>query len=243
LLTRTDATAPKHKGISYLLVPMRQPGVEVRGITQPDGTAEFCEVFFTDARCPKDNVVGGVNNGWQVANSTLAFERGMSATTGYRRFEEEYRLMLAAAIENGRICDHGTRQRLMQFYSKIQILRFNGLRSLGATLSEKKDLGVIALGVANKMFWSEMHQRAMELALDIYGAHSMLIDTGPASGTWPGALREKRRAGYPASAMMSSFFFSRSETIWGGTSQIQRNIVGERVLGLPKEPKPAGGEK
>ena len=243
LLTRTDATAPKHKGISYLLVPMRQPGVEVRGITQPDGTAEFCEVFFTDARCPKDNVVGGVNNGWQVANSTLAFERGMSATTGYRRFEEEYRLMLAAAIENGRICDHGTRQRLMQFYSKIQILRFNGLRSLGATLGEKKDLGVIALGVANKMFWSEMHQRAMELALDIYGAHSMLIDTGPASGTWPGALREKRRAGYPASAMMSSFFFSRSETIWGGTSQIQRNIVGERVLGLPKEPKPAGGEK
>ncbi|NCZ86691.1 MAG: acyl-CoA dehydrogenase, partial [Actinobacteria bacterium] len=231
LLTRTDATAPKHKGISYLLVPMRQPGVEVRGITQPDGTAEFCEVFFTDARCPKDNVVGGVNNGWQVANSTLAFERGMSATTGYRRFEEEYRLMLAAAIENGRICDHGTRQRLMQFYSKIQILRFNGLRSLGATLSEKKDLGVIALGVANKMFWSEMHQRAMELALDIYGAHSMLIDTGPASGTWPGALREKRRVGYPASAMMSSFFFSRSETIWGGTSQIQRNIVGERVLG------------
>ena len=89
LLTRTDPDAPKHKGISYLLVPMRQPGVEVRGITQPDGTAEFCEVFFTDARCPKDNVVGGVNNGWKVANSTLAFERGMSATTGYRRFEEE----------------------------------------------------------------------------------------------------------------------------------------------------------
>ncbi|MFM8418073.1 MAG: acyl-CoA dehydrogenase family protein, partial [Actinomycetota bacterium] len=93
LLTRTDPTAPKHKGISYLLVPMRQPGVEVRGITQPDGTAEFCEVFFTDARCPKDNVVGGANNGWKVANSTLAFERGMSATTGYRRFEEEFRLM------------------------------------------------------------------------------------------------------------------------------------------------------
>jgi len=151
-------------------------------------------------------------------------------------------MMVAAAIENGRICDHGTRQRLMQFYSKIQILRFNGLRSLGATLGQKKDFGVIALGVANKMFWSEMHQRAMELALDIYGAHSMLIDTGPSTGTWPGALREKRRPGYPASAMMSSFFFSRSETIWGGTSQIQRNIVGERVLGLPKEPKPASGE-
>ncbi len=94
LLTRTDPDAPKHKGISYLLVPMDQPGVEVRGITQPDGTAEFCEVFFDNARCPKDNVVGGVNNGWKVANSTLAFERGMSATTGYRRFEEEFRMMV-----------------------------------------------------------------------------------------------------------------------------------------------------
>ena len=86
LLTRTDPSVVKHEGITYLLVPMRQPGVEVRGIVQPDGTAEFCEVFFTDARCSKNNVVGGVNNGWKVANSTLAFERGMSATTGYRRF-------------------------------------------------------------------------------------------------------------------------------------------------------------
>ena len=89
LLARTDPDAPKHKGISYLLVPMKQAGIEVRPITQPDGTAEFNEVFFDDARCPKDNVVGGVNNGWKVANTTLGFERGMSATTGYRRFEQE----------------------------------------------------------------------------------------------------------------------------------------------------------
>jgi len=239
LLTRTDSSAPKHKGISYLLVPMRQPGVEVRGITQPDGTAEFCEVFFTDARCPKDAVVGGVNNGWQVANSTLAFERGMSATTGYRRFAEEFDLMVAEARRNGAIDDPLIRQRLMAYWTKIQILRFNGLRSLGATLADKKDLGVVALGVTNKMFWSEMHQRAMELALDIWGAASLLIDAGPDAGSWPGALRDRRRAGYPTSPMMSAFFFSRSETIWGGTSQIQRNIVGERMLGLPKEPKPA----
>jgi len=242
LLVRTDADAPKHKGISYLLVPMRQPGVEVRGIVQPDGTAEFCEVFFSDARCPKDNVVGGVNNGWQVANSTLAFERGMSATTGFRRFEEEFHLMLAEARRNGAVQSPLIRQRLMQFWTKIQILRFNGLRSLGATLASRKDFGVAALGASNKMFWSEMHQRAMELALDIYGTSSVLVDTGPASGTWPGAMRDKRREGYPTSSMMSAFFFSRSETIWGGTSQIQRNIVGERVLGLPKEPKPQGGE-
>ncbi|MEZ5260158.1 MAG: acyl-CoA dehydrogenase family protein, partial [Ilumatobacteraceae bacterium] len=237
LLVRTDPDAPKHKGISYLLVPMRQDGVEVRGITQPDGTAEFCEVFFTDARCPKDNVVGGVNNGWKVANSTLAFERGMSATTGYRRFEEEYRLMVEAATENGAIADPVVRQRLMQFHTKVQILRFNGLRSLTATLNQTKDPGVAALGATNKMFWSEMHKAAMELALDIFGARSMLVDSGPASGSWPGSGRDKRRPGYPVSPMMSAFFFSRSETIWGGTSQIQRNIVGERALGLPKEPQ------
>jgi alkylation response protein AidB-like acyl-CoA dehydrogenase len=243
LLTRTDPSAVKHAGITYLLVPMRQPGVEVRGIVQPDGTAEFCEVFFTDARCSKNNVVGGVNNGWKVANSTLAFERGMSATTGYRRFEEEFRLMSVAAKENGSINDDTIRQRLMQFYSKIQILRYNGLRSLSATLENKKDMGVLALGASNKMYWSEMHQRAMELALDINGANSMLINAGPADGNWPGALRDKRREGYPVSSMMSTFFFSRSETIWGGTSQIQRNIVGERVLGLPKEPKPQGDKE
>jgi alkylation response protein AidB-like acyl-CoA dehydrogenase len=243
LLTRTDPSAAKHAGITYLLVPMRQPGVEVRGIVQPDGTAEFCEVFFTDARCSKNNVVGGVNNGWKVANSTLAFERGMSATTGYRRFEEEFRLMTVAAKENGSINDDTIRQRLMQFYSKIQILRYNGLRSLSATLENKKDMGVLALGASNKMDWSEMHQRAMELALDINGANSMLINAGPADGNWPGALRDKRREGYPVSSMMSTFFFSRSETIWGGTSQIQRNIVGERVLGLPKEPKPQGDKE
>ena len=236
LLTRTDPYAPKHKGISYLLVPMKQPGVEVRGIVQPDGTAEFCEVFFTDARCPKDNVVGGVNNGWKVANSTLAFEQGMSATTGYRRFEDEYRLMVATAERNGAICRHDIRQRLMEYYTKIQILRINGLRSLSATLNGSKDMGVVALGATNKMFWSEMHKAAMELALDIYGADAMLVDAGSGTGSWPGTARERRRPGYPVSPMMSAFFFSRSETIWGGTSQIQRNIVGERVLGLPKEP-------
>jgi alkylation response protein AidB-like acyl-CoA dehydrogenase len=238
LLTRTDPDAPKHKGISYLLVPMRQPGVEVRGIVQPDGTAEFCEVFFDNARCPKDNVVGGVNNGWVVTNSTLAFERGMSATTGYRRFEAEYNYMVEAAKNNGTIEDPAIRQRLVTYYTKIQILRVNGLRSLSSTLTKSKDMGVAALGATNKMFWTEMHKEAMELALDISGANAMLVDYQPNDGSWPGTSRDKRRDGYPVSGMMSSFFFSRSETIWGGTSQIQRNIVGERVLGLPKEPSP-----
>lgn len=237
LLARTDPDAAKHKGISYLLVPMRQQGVEVRPIVQPDGTAEFNEVFFDNARCPKDNVVGGLNNGWVVANTTLAHERGMSATTGYRRFEEEYKLMVAAAQENGAIDEPIIRQRLARYYSQVQIIRINGLRGLTATLQKKKDPGVAALGATNKMFWSEMHRDAMELALDIHGASSMLVDTGASTGNWPATARLQCRESYPVSAMMSAFFFSRSETIWGGAAEIQRNIVGERALGLPKEPR------
>jgi alkylation response protein AidB-like acyl-CoA dehydrogenase len=237
VLARTDPDVKKQAGISYLLVPMRQPGIEVRGIVQPDGTAEFNEVFFNDARCPIENVVGGVNNGWKVANDTLGFERGMSATTGYRRFEEEYQQMVAKARENGRIDDPIVRQGLMRYYTKIQILRFNGLRSLTATVQERKDLAVTVLGVTNKMFWSEMHRDALELCLDIWGSESLLSGAGPESGSWPGAMRGEGRDTYPVSLMMSAFFFSRSETIWGGTAEIQRNIVGERVLGLPREPK------
>jgi alkylation response protein AidB-like acyl-CoA dehydrogenase len=238
LLARTDPNVKKQAGISYLLVPMRQPGVEVRPITQPDGTAEFNEVFFNDARCPKDNVVGGLNNGWKVANDTLSFERGMSATTGHRRFAEEFRRMVELATERGRIGDPVLRQELMRYYSKIEILRINGLRNLTAALTGKRDSGVVALGATNKMFWSEMHQHAMNLALDICGPDGMLSDAGPADGSWPATQRTEGRPGYPVSPMVSAFFFSRSETIWGGTSQIQRNIVGEKVLGLPREPKP-----
>jgi len=149
-------------------------------------------------------------------------------------------MMRLRAEANGAIDDPLIRQRLMRYYTKIQILRINGLRSLTATLNKSKDLGVAALGASNKMFWSEMHKEAMELALDIFGTESVLVNVGSDLASWPGTAREKRRAGYPVSPMMSAFFFSRSETIWGGTSQIQRNIVAERVLGLPKEPKATG---
>ena len=237
LLARTDPNVVKQAGISYLLVPMDQPGIEVRPITQPDGTAEFNEVFFADARCPEANVVGGLNNGWAVANTTLGFERGQSATTGFRRFEEELRLMVEAARANGSIDDPVIRQRLARYHAKVQITRINGLRSLTVAVTGRKDPGVSALGASNKMWWSEMHQDAMELALDIYGPGAMLADCGPESGSWPAVMRSTGKAGYKVSPMLSAFFFSRSETIWGGTSQIQRNIVGEKVLGLPREPK------
>ncbi len=239
LLARTDPEAPKHAGISYLLVPMKQPGVEARPITQVDGSAEFYEVFFDNARCPKDNVVGGVNNGWKVAMTTLGFERGTSATTGYRRFEKELEVIIDKARANGRIGDPTIRQGLAHAWSKVQIMRINGLRSLTAVVQGKKDLGTAALGATNKMYWSEYHRDVMELYLDIAGMDGQILTgSGDDEESVPGYGPRRGSAGYPVSVLQASFFFSRSETIWGGTAQIQRNIVGERVLGLPKEPKP-----
>jgi alkylation response protein AidB-like acyl-CoA dehydrogenase len=240
LLARTDPDAPKHQGISYLLVPMKQPGIEVRPIVQVDGSAEFNEVFFTDARCPKENVVGGVNNGWKVAMTTLGFERGTSAATGYRRFEKEFDDIVAEARSDGAIDDPLIRQRLARQWSKIQILRINGYRTLTDILNGGRDPGVKALGATNKMFWSETHRDTMELALDLLGASGQILTGDSGNGGSGGPARERRgRDDYPVSSLQSTFFFSRSETIWGGTAEIQRNIVGERVLGLPKEPKPA----
>jgi alkylation response protein AidB-like acyl-CoA dehydrogenase len=148
--------------------------------------------------------------------------------------------MVAMARANGKIDDPVVRQGLATYWSKIQILRINGLRNLTAALTKKRDMGTAALGATNKLFWSEMHQQAMDLAVDIAGAEGMLVDTSSADGGWPGVMRAKGREGYQVSPMMSAYYFSRSETIWGGSSQIQKNIVGEKVLGLPREPKPAG---
>jgi alkylation response protein AidB-like acyl-CoA dehydrogenase len=236
LLARTDPSAPQHAGISYLLVPMKQAGVEVRPIIQPDGTAEFNETWFTNARCPKENVVGGINNGWKVAMTTLGFERGASATTSHRRFEIELESIIDKAKSNGAINDPSIRQRIAAAYSKVQIMRFNGLRSLTYALHKRGD--VSGLGASNKMFWSEYHRGVMELAMDVWGMESQILTGRSDVASWPGQVRHDLRPGYPVSPMQSAFFFSRSETIWGGTAEIQRNIVGERVLGLPKEPKP-----
>jgi alkylation response protein AidB-like acyl-CoA dehydrogenase len=236
LLARTDPNAPKHAGISYLLVPMNQPGVEVRPIEQVDGSAEFNEVFFDNARCPKDNVVGGVNNGWKVAMTTLGFERGTSATTSHRRFQKELDDIVEKARKNGKASDPLVRQGLAKAWSKVKIMEINGLRSLSDVLHGTKQAA--ALGPLNKMYWSEYHQEVMNLAIDILGMDGQLLTGGTAEEFVPGVGRRRGRADYPVSALQASFFFSRSETIWGGAAEIQRNIVGERVLGLPKEPKP-----
>jgi alkylation response protein AidB-like acyl-CoA dehydrogenase len=236
LLARTDPDAPKHAGISYLLVPMKQPGVEVRPIEQIDGSAEFNEVFLSNVRCPKDNVVGGVNNGWKVAMTTLGFERGTSATTGHRRFLKEFNEILALATARGANHDPLVRQRLVKSWSKIKIMEINGYRTLTDALQGTNKAA--ALGTCNKMFWSEAHQETTLLAMDILGAQGQtLLGQAGDDSLLPGARRG--RSDYPVNNLQALFFFSRSETIWGGSAEIQRNIVGERVLGLPKEPKPA----
>ena len=224
LLARTDQEASLHAGISYLLVPMHQEGVEVRPIRQIDGTAEFNEVFFTNARCPKDN----------VAMTTLGFERGSSATTGFRRFLREWEDILADAKRTGRNDDPIIRQRLVKAWTDVKIMQINGYRSLTDALNGTHHTA--KLGACNKMFWSEMHRRTMELAIDILGMDGQIL-TGSGSTEAEGALSARGAMDYPVSALQASFFFSRSETIWGGAAEIQRNIVAEKALGLPKEPK------
>jgi alkylation response protein AidB-like acyl-CoA dehydrogenase len=237
LLARTDPDVDKHAGISYLLVPMQQDGVEVRPIEQIDGSAEFNEVFFTNVRCPKENVIGGVNNGWKVAMTTLGFERGTSSTTGYRRFLKEFKEILRLAQERGLNRDPLIRQRLAQSWSKIKIMEINGYRTLTDVLAGTHTTA--ALSACNKMFWSEAHQQTMLLAMDILGLDSqILLGSDAEESLLPGGHRARAR-NYPVNDLQALFFFSRSESIWGGAAEIQRNIVGERVLGLPKEPKPA----
>ncbi|HZQ27939.1 MAG TPA: acyl-CoA dehydrogenase family protein [Acidimicrobiales bacterium] len=238
LLARTDPEAPKHAGISYLLVPMDQPGVEVRPIQQVDGSAEFNEVFFDNARCPRENVVGGVNNGWKVAMTTLGFERGTSATTGHRRFQKELDEIIEKARKNGKASDPLVRQGLAKAWSKVKIMEINGLRTLSDVLHGTKQAA--ALGPLNKMYWSEYHQDTLNLAIDILGMDGQVLTGSRNEEFVPGIGRRRGRDDYPVSPLQAAFFFSRSETIWGGAAEIQRNIVGERVLGLPKEPKPAG---
>ena len=177
LLARTNPDAPKHAGISYLLVPMKQPGIEVRPISQIDGSADFNEVFFTDARCPKENVVGGVDNGWKVAMTTLGFERGSSATTGHRRFQRELDQIIQEAKKNGSSADPLIRQRLATAWSKVKIMEINGYRSLTDALNGTHHMA--ALGAANKMFWSEFHQDTMNLAMDILGMDAQILTGSP----------------------------------------------------------------
>jgi alkylation response protein AidB-like acyl-CoA dehydrogenase len=231
LLVRTDPDAPKHKGITFLLVPMHQPGVEVRPIKMISGESEFNEVFFTDAICPKNEVVGGVNNGWAVAMTLLGYERGEAAATMPVRFQSELDRLRALATDYGRASDPVIRQRLAWCYSKVQIMRYLGMRTLTQFLRGHQpgpDGGIF------KLYWSEYHRIVTELAVDIIGSEAMTP-----RGRAPSSAFQTDDEGAPNSSnsWALTFLNARAGTIYAGTSQIQRNILGEMVLGLPKEPK------
>ena len=232
-LARTDPDAPKHKGISFLLVDMRQPGIEVRPIRMISGESEFNEVFYTDAVCPRHEVVGGVNNGWAVAMSLLGYERGSAAATGPIRFQYELDRLLLLAKERGLTADPIIRQKLAWCYGKVAIMRYLGLRVLTQFLNGHQpgpDAGI------TKLYWSEYHRTVTELAVDILGADALVPD-----GRKPTSAFGADDAGAPNSSAswVDTFLNARAGTIYAGSSQIQRNIIGEMVLGLPKEPRPA----
>ena len=232
-LARTDPDAPKHKGISFLLVDMRQPGVEVRPIKMISGESEFNEVFYTDAVAPKDDVVGGVNNGWAVAMTLLGFERGEAAATMPIRFQSELERLFEMAKARGLTDDPIIRQRLAWCHAKVQIMRYNGMRTLTKFLAGHHPGPD---GAISKLYWSEYHRVVTELAVDILGADALAPTGRP-----PSSAFQTDDAGAPnaSASWVGTFLNARAGTIYAGSSQIQRNIIGEMVLGLPKEPRPA----
>ncbi|HEY1989688.1 MAG TPA: acyl-CoA dehydrogenase family protein [Acidimicrobiales bacterium] len=219
MVCRTDPASARHRGLSYLLVPMDQPGIEIRPITQLTKTSEFNEVFFDGACTAEDNVLGEVGDGWRVALATLAFERGVAMLGHQVSFRRELDHLLEAARANGRIADPVVRQRLARAYGELEILRYNTLRSLSSID------GPVAPPEASiiKLYWATWHQGLGELAIDVLGPAGLVADAFP----------------YELNEFQRTFMFSRAETIYGGSNEIQKNIIGERVLGLPPEPKGA----
>ena len=235
VLCRTDASAPKHRGISFLLCDMRQPGIEVRPIRMISGESEFNEVFFTDARCHLRNVVGEVGGGWGVAMTLLGYERGENAAAFPIRFRTDLDRLFRLAREYGRADDPVVRQRLAWCYEQVEIMRFLGLRQVTGWL---KGAEPGPEGSIFKLFWSEYQKVETELAMSIMGPAG-LIPTGRA----PQANFQTDDVGAPNStaSWAMTFLNARAGTIYAGASEIQRNILGEMVLGLPKEPKVDGG--
>jgi alkylation response protein AidB-like acyl-CoA dehydrogenase len=217
VLCRTGTPESRHRGISYLLVPMDQPGVDIRPIRDlTGGDTDFSEVFFTNARTDAAQVVGEVDGGWAVAMSTAYLERGVS-TVGYQlSFGRELERVIAEARLRRRTADPAIRQRLAAAWTDFQILRWSVLRTLSSVRAGNHS------PVTNvyKVLWSSFHQRLGALAIDVLGLDGQLPD---AAGHW--------------SDLQSMYFYSRAETIYGGAHQIQQNIIGERSLGLPPEPR------
>ena len=226
-LVRTDPDAKKHHGISYVLFPMDTPGIEVRPLVDMTEVANFNEVFFTDVRVPRSGLVHELNKGWQVANATLTHERGMlgdpNATKA--RLLEVAELMKREAIGGERLIDNPIfRDRLVALQARVYAMQANGMRIMTARL-KKESPGIAGLIV--KLQGCEINHEIARLAIDAMGEYGILYGEGEhlrAEGSW-----------------QSRYMYDLGLIIGGGTAQIQKNIIGERGLGLPREPKPAIG--
>ena len=214
-VARTEPGSTRHKGLSFLLVPMDQPGVETRAINQITGGGEFNEVFFSDATAEADLVVGEPGKGWGVAMDLLAFERGISTLAQQVGFERELDHLITVARQRGVAADPVMRQRLIGAWIGLQLMRWNGLRSMGSGVPGPE-------ASISKLFWGTWHRDLGELAMDVLGMEGQIAEGFP----------------YELTLDQKLFLFTRSETIYGGSNEIQRNVLGERVLGLPKEPSP-----
>ncbi len=224
VVCKTDpSAAKKHQGITFILCPIDQPGVEMRPITQITGTAEFNEVFFSDARTSADLAVGPIGEGWKVVMATLGFERGTAFLAQQLRFAEEYHSVVDFAKHSGHAGDPIIRQRLADSYIGLEIMRLTGLRTVTKILQGGQPGPESSIG---KLHWSKWHQRLGELEMDLMGADGQILAGDDDDRDPEHRIRD----------MQYTFQFSRAHTIYAGSSEIQRNIVGERVLGLPRDP-------
>ena len=217
VLARTEPGSKRHAGLSYLLVPMHQDGVEVRPIDQLTGTSEFNEVFFDGARTDASLVVGEPGDGWRVAMGTLGFERGVSTIGQQVGFSRELDAVVALAQENGSLENPVIADRIAHAYMGLEVMKLNALRTLAgfSTGSQGPEASL------SKLIWGSWHRGLGELAMEVAGASSLVAQGAP----------------YDLDALQRLFLFSRADTIYGGSNEIQRNIISERVLGLPREPK------
>ncbi|WP_134740174.1 acyl-CoA dehydrogenase family protein [Nocardioides sp. 503] len=217
VLARSEAGSQRHAGLAYLLVPMDQPGVEVRPIQQLTGTSEFNEVFFDGAETEAGLVVGEPGEGWRVAMATLGFERGVSTIGQQVRFARELDRVVAEARRTGAFDDLVIADRIAQARLGLEVMRTHALRTLSAydSGSQGPEASV------SKLLWARWHRELGELAMDVLGGEALTVTSPP----------------YGLGDLQTLFLFSRADTIYGGSDEVQRNIIAERVLGLPKEPR------
>ena len=218
VIARTDPDSVAHKGLGFFLMKMDQPGIDVRPIEQITGTSEFNEVFFDDAECEASDIVGKPGDGWKVAMGLLGFERGVSTLGQQMAFQNELNDVIAAAKANDAAKDPVIRQRIAKAHEGLKIMRYNSMRTLSHDAS---DGALHKEALMYKLYWATWHRDLGELAMDVLGMECDVLEEAP----------------YELTRLQSMYLFVRSDTIYGGTNQIQRNIIAERGLGMPKEPK------